>query len=100
MGTIERGITIAEGVAITDPRAAVERKRLFWLGWVAAFWVLGIASGIAALCISLLTAFSVLHESRRLGIVVSAMLIGCLAAMLLASHGMDRMAAVRRDSER
>ena len=99
MGTMERGITIAEGVVIEESRAA-ERRRLFWLGWAAAFWISGIASGLFALGISLLTACSVLKDSRGLGIVVSSTLIGCLGALLLAAHGMDRIAALKRDSER
>lgn len=97
MASIENGITIADGAAFSKPRAGAGRRRKFWLSWVAAFGTVGIGSGVAALGISLLTACSVLRESRGLGVLVSSMLIGCLGALLLAAHGMDRLAAVRRD---
>lgn len=95
-----RELTVAEHVAIGEPRVASESKRRFWLAWMATFGVFGSASGIFALSISFLTACSVLQQNRGLAIMVSTMLIGCLAAMLLAAHGMDRLAALKRDSGR
>jgi hypothetical protein len=74
-----------------------ERKRSFWLGWVAAFGVGGTVCGVTALIISLLTALAILNENRSSGIAVSGLVVGCLASLLLAAHGMDRMAAARRD---
>ena len=75
-----------------------ERKRSFWLGWVAAFGVGGTVCGVTALIISLLTALAILNESRASSIAVSGLIVGCLASLLLAAHGMDRIAAARRDS--
>ena len=101
---MERDMTMSAGPAVhldtgEEPSRAGEKRR-FWLGWVAAFGVFGISSGTAALMVSFLTVCTVLHESRGLSLLVSSMLIGCLGALLLAAHGMDRMAAVRRDGER
>ena len=99
MRAFESEITIIDGEPRSESRRA-ERKNGFWLCWVAAFGVSGFATGVVALCISFLTACSVLQEDRGLSIIVSSMLIGCLGALLLAAHGMDRMAAARRDGER
>ena len=100
----ERGMSMTVDVGMnagTEREGdSAERKRQFWLGWVVSFAAVGLASGATALAVSFLTACTVMHESRRLSIAVSSMLVGCLASLLLASHGMDRLAVLRRESER
>lgn len=75
-----------------------ERKRRLWLGVVAVFGGGGTASGITALVLSFLTYCGVTSEARPMSIAVSMLLIGCLAALLFAAHGMDRLAAIRREA--
>jgi hypothetical protein len=77
-----------------------ERKRLFWLASVAVFGLVGVMSGSTALVISLLTACSVLSEGKGLSILVSGLLLGCLGALLLAAHAMDRFAALIWEEKR
>lgn len=96
----ERNVVMLANAAVRSARpSAAESKRRFWLGVIGAFGFAGVAGGLFALVISLLTVCGVLHESHALGIVVSALLVGCLAALLTAAHGMDRLAAARRDEE-
>ena len=99
----ERGMTLTPSASIhadaNDERKSAERKRLFWLGWVGGFACVGILAGAAALVTSFLTACRVIHEGPALGIIVSALLVGCLASFLLTAHGMDRIAALRREND-
>ena len=94
----ERHISIVAGRAAgtEDHNAAAqaESNRGFWLGFVAVFGLAGVLSGSVALVVSLLTACAVLRDGKGLSILVSALLLGCLGSLLLAAHGMDRVAAL------
>jgi hypothetical protein len=99
----ERRLSIVtERAASTTDRSEVvpaDSKRRVWLVVVAVFGLIGVMSGSAALVISLLTACAVLRDGKGSSILVSALLIGCLGALLLAAHGMDRFAALRWDEK-
>ena len=95
----ERNTLVLANAVVPAPPGPAERKRRFWLGVIGAFGFAGVAGGVVALVISLLTGCGVLRESHAMGIVVSALLVVCLAALLTAAHGMDRLAAERREAE-
>ena len=82
------------GAADRGKTMQVRAKRRFWLGFVAVFGLFGIMSGSLAMVLALLTACAVLREGKGSSIFVSALLLGCLGALLLAAHGMDRVAAL------
>ena len=98
MATMNREIGLAAALEMKMSGRAAAQKRRFWLGWLAGFATAGTGSGIVALTISLLTACGALRESRGMSVVVSGLLVGSLGALLLAAHGMDRLAAARIES--
>jgi len=95
--TFPRNITVQ--VAQAANSSPSELKQRFWIGVIAFCGFSGVASGVTALLISLLTFGGLLREGRGMGLVVSALLVGSLGALLMAAHGMDRIAAVRRSEE-
>lgn len=96
----ERNITMLMDLTLKAAAASGSLPRTpksrFWVGWVVTFVVGGVLSGLTALFISLLTALTILERTKSLSVVVSALLVGCLVALLLSAHGMDRIGAVRR----
>lgn len=99
----ERNISIAARTLISDDRCEkveTERRRMVWLASIAFLGAMGMLAGITALIISLLTLCGILLENRRTSLAVTALIVSCLGTLLLAAHGMDRLAALRRKIER